>query len=139
MNETTATPTPDEVTRQRLFAMALCDVDEIEPARMVLEDTLDTHPGDLDVLGDLAAVYLRAGRWDACIRTARDVLASAPDDDESAYALAMALGASGCIDEAVELHRDLTDGARAARFTASHPELAALCRAEVDRLLAVTR
>ncbi len=138
MNETPSSTITDELSRQRLFAMALCDVDEVEPARMVLEDALDTHPGDLDVLGDLAAVYLRAGRYEQCIQTAIDVLATAPDDDESAYALAMALTASGRTDEAIRLHLELAEGARAERFSNHHPELAAVSRAEVGRLRAAS-
>ena len=138
MKDLSASQTANEIARRRMFAMALCDLDEIEPARMVLEDALDTRPGDLDVLGDLAAVYLRGGRWDECIRAASDVLADEPDDDESAYALAMALGARGRLDEALQLHRELADGARAQRFASRHPELSATCRSEIERLLAAT-
>lgn len=131
-----AAPSAAALAALRNDAFALCAAQQPAQACEVLDAALTLHPGQADLLGDLAAMQLLTGRYADCIRAARAALAAEPAHDESAYALATALALTGDLAEAHALHHDLAHGHRAERFARHQPELAAQCRSEAARLAA---
>lgn len=132
---TTATPVDLAVSKVRRAAFELCATDEQQASRL-LREALKLQPGHADLLGDLAALHLQAGRHEQCIQAAREALAADPRHDESAYALALALEATGRIADAVKAYAELATGARAERFAQQQPQLAELCRGKLQALAA---
>jgi FMN phosphatase YigB (HAD superfamily) len=121
------------VSDVRQAALEISATDQ-KQAYTMLREALQLQPGHADLLGDLAALHLQAGRYDACIQAAQEALAAEPSHDDSAYAMALALEASGRIDEARCGYLELVSGVRALRFEAAQPALAALCRTKLQQL-----
>lgn len=113
------------VNTLRQGAFELCAANRSDEACQALDAALEIEPGQPELLGDLAALHLQAGRHAQSIDAARRALAADADHDESAYALATALTAIGQLDEARGLYRELAQGHRAERFAKGWPELAA--------------
>lgn len=87
-----------------------------------------------EVLADLAAVALGSGDLGGAIAASRRALACDPAHASARFTLAMALGATGSIEEALELFRAL---GRDADFRSKLPELFALATTEAARLRAM--
>lgn len=130
---TTSSAVDRAVSEVRQAAFEISATDQRQ-AYLMLREALKLQPGHPDLLGDLAVLHLQAGRMDACIEAATEALACQPDHDESAYALALALEASGRLQEARVAYADLAQGRRAERFAGTQPELAAQCRAKLMQL-----
>jgi len=127
----TMTPTERAVREVRQAAFELNATDQKQAVRM-LKEALKLQPGHADLLGDLAALHLQAGRHRQCIQAAGEALAANPLHDDSAFAMALALDAVGETARARELFVELTEGSRAERF-AAQPELVELCRAKLNQ------
>lgn len=120
-------------TRERALELAgQCRFDE---ARALLEGAVK-QPGAprLELLGDLAAVALRAGDLVQAIVLARHVVGALPEDDLAGFTLAMGLSAIGSYGEALERLGELTAGVRGERFRTRAPGLAGLAATEAARL-----
>jgi FMN phosphatase YigB (HAD superfamily) len=117
--------------RQAAFEIGATDEKQ---AQQLLREALKLQPGHADLLGDLAVLHLQAGRHAQCIQAASEALAADPRHDESAYAMALALEASGRIDEARAYYEDLATGSRAERFWKLNPSLAQLCETKLAQL-----
>ncbi len=128
MNSLTHTQRAVIDVRQAAFEISATDQQQ---ACRLLHEALKLQPGHADLLGDLAVLHLQGGRHAQCIQAAREALAADPLHDESAYALALALEASGQVSEALEGYSALAVGLRAQRFQQNHPQLAALCHAKL--------
>lgn len=118
----------------RRSAFDLCSVRQFAPAQMVLDAALQMSPNDSELLGDLAALHLQAGRIEPAIAAARAALVAAPQHDGSAYTLALALCAASQPDEARFLFTELTQGLRGEAFARAHPDMAAHARQELQRM-----
>ncbi|MBK1690095.1 HAD family hydrolase [Rubrivivax gelatinosus] len=127
----TMTPTERAVREVRQAAFELNATDQKQALRM-LQEALKLQPGHADLLGDLAALHLQCGRHAQCIQAASAALAANPLHDDSAFALALSLDATGETARAHDLFLELTEGTRAERF-ASQPELVELCRAKLQQ------
>jgi predicted O-methyltransferase YrrM len=125
---TPAVPVAKALGQVRQAAFEMCAANRVDQACQLLGEALRLQPGHAELLCDLAALHLRAGRHAQSIQAAREALLADPDHDESAYALASALAATGQADEAGRLFQALAHGERAARFARTQPELAARCR-----------
>ena len=112
----------------------------LDEARAMLERALK-EPGarQLDLLGDLAAIALRAGDLVQAIALARHVVGQRTDDDLAEYTLAMALASIGSVDEALERLQGLNRAERGTGFRARSPELAGLAATEAARLHPLAR
>ena len=130
---TTYTSVEIAVGKVRQAAFELSTTDSTQAARMLVE-ALKLQPGHADLLGDLAVVHLQGGRHAQCIQAAREALVADPQHDESAYALALALEASGQLVEARRVYAELALGDRAGRFGRMQPGLHAQCCAKVEQL-----
>jgi FMN phosphatase YigB (HAD superfamily) len=117
--------------RQAAFEISVTDQKQ---ACLLLREALKLQPGHADLLGDLAVLHLQGGRHEQCIQAASEALAANPQHDESAYAMALALEASGQIDAARRCFAQLAVGERAARFQAALPALAEQCHAKLAQL-----
>lgn len=84
-----------------------------------------------EVLADLAAVALSGGDLGGAIAASRRALACDPAHTSASFTLAMALGATGSIEEALELFTSL---GKDAAFRSELPELFALATTEAARL-----
>jgi predicted O-methyltransferase YrrM len=89
---------------------------------------------DAEVLGDMAAIELRAGNLVEAIAIARHVIAAAPQHDAARLTLALSLTAIGSNIEALMLLDELNEGVHSERFRQALPELATLATAEGARL-----
>lgn len=132
---TTLTPTERAVREVRHAAYELNATDQQQAVRM-LNEALKLQPGHADLLADLAALHLQAGRHRQCIQAAAEALVANPQHDDSAFALALSCEAVGETARALALYRELAEGERAERFAASQPELVAMCRAKIAQLAA---
>ncbi len=131
MSHTSTTDRAISDVRQAAFEIGATDQKQ---ACQLLREALKLQPGHADLLGDLAVLHLQAGRHAQCIQAAGEALAANPAHDESAYAMALALEASGQIDAARQRYAELAVGERALRFQAAQPALAAQCHAKLLQL-----
>jgi len=129
----TLTHTERAVSDVRQAAFEISATDQTQ-ACLLLREALKLQPGHADLLGDLAVLHLQGGRYPQCIQAANEALAADPRHDESAFALALALEATGRLSDAREGYADLAVGHRAERFQQSHPQLAQQCRAKLEQL-----
>lgn len=131
-----STSTERAVSDVRQAAFEISATDQRQACRLLLE-ALKLQPGHADLLGDLAVLHLQGGRHAQCIQAAQEALHADPTHDESAYAIALALEASGQPGEARRWYEELAVGARAERFRAAQPGLAEQCHAKLAQLAAL--
>ncbi len=134
---TARAPTPaSDVDLLRSRAMVAARAGRIDEALKLIEAAL-ARPElpQTEVLADLAAVALGGGDLGGAIAASRRALATDPAHASASFTLAMALGATGAFEEALDRMAALT---RDRDFQAQQPELFAIATTETARLRTLT-
>lgn len=100
----------------------------------VLLDALESEPMSHDLLSDMAALLLSAGKLDHAAAYAEQALQVFPLHGPSLYALGFALSGKGEIDRAVGVLTELTTGRARDSLLAEAPELLSVAQTELTRL-----
>ena len=101
----------------------------------ILQDALDDEPMSHELLADMGALLLVAGRHDQAANCAERALKIHPDHGPSLYTLGFALSGRGQKREAIEVLSALKSGPAADSLRAESPELMPVAMTELQRLL----
>lgn len=100
----------------------------------VLYDALQDEPMSHDLLSDMAALLLAAGKLEHAAGYARRALQLRTQHGPSLYTLAFALSGQGEIDQAIGVLTELQSGAGRESLQAEAPELVSVAMIELERL-----
>jgi tetratricopeptide (TPR) repeat protein len=100
----------------------------------LLYDALQDEPMSHDLLADMAALLLAAGRLDHAAAYAERALQACPLHGPSLYTLAFALSGRGETDRAIGVLNELQRGAGRDSLQAEAPELVPVAMIELERL-----
>lgn len=101
----------------------------------ILQDALDDEPMSHELLADMGALLLVAGRHEQASACAERALKIRPDHGPSLYTLGFALSGRGQKKEAIEVLSCLKSGPAADSLRAEAPELMPVAMTELQRLL----
>jgi len=100
----------------------------------VLYDALQAEPMSHDLMADMAALLLSAGKLDHAAAYAERALQVRPLHGPSLYTLAFALSGRGDVDRAVGVLSELAAGPARDSLQAEAPELVPVAMIELERL-----
>jgi Flp pilus assembly protein TadD len=100
----------------------------------VLHDALQDEPMSHDLLSDMAALLLAAGKLEHAGAYADRALQASPLHGPSLYTLAFSLSGRGEIDRAIGVLTELQSGAGRDSLQAEAPELVSVAMVELERL-----
>jgi tetratricopeptide (TPR) repeat protein len=100
----------------------------------LLYDALQDEPMSHDLLSDMAALLLSAGKLDHAAAYAQRALALSSKHGPSLYTLAFALSGRGQVDQAIGVLTELQAGPGRASLQAEAPELLPVAMIELERL-----
>ena len=100
----------------------------------VLCDALQEAPSSHDLLSDMAALLLAAGRLELAAAYAQRALRLRTQHGPSLYTLAFALSGQGQVDHAIGVLTELQSGAGRESLQAEAPELVPVAMIELERL-----
>jgi len=100
----------------------------------VLYDALQTEPMSHDLLSDMAALLLAAGKLEHAAAYAERALQACTLHGPSLYTLAFALSGQGKVDLAIGVLTELQKGAGRDSLQAEAPELVPVAMIELERL-----
>lgn len=100
----------------------------------LLYDALQDEPMSHDVLSDMAALLLAAGKLEHAAAYAERALQASPLHGPSLYTLAFALSGRGEADRAIGVLNELQKGAGRESLQAEAPELVPVAMIELERL-----
>lgn len=100
----------------------------------MLYEALQGEPMSHDLLSDMAALLLAAGRLQHAAGYAERALQIRTQHGPSLYTLGFALSGQGLTDRAIGVLTELKDGAARASLQAEAPELLPLAMIELERL-----
>ncbi|KQW51874.1 hypothetical protein ASD88_04510 [Pelomonas sp. Root662] len=100
----------------------------------VLYDALQDEPMSHDLLSDMAALLLAAGKLDHAVAYAERALQASSLHGPSLYTLAFALSGRGEHDRAIGVLTELQSGAGRVSLQAEAPELVPVAMIELERL-----
>ena len=101
----------------------------------ILQDALADEPMSHELLADMGALLLVAGRHDQAAASAERALKIQPDHGPSLYTLGFALSGRGETKRAIEVLTALQSGPGADSLRAESPELMPVAMMELQRLL----
>ena len=101
----------------------------------ILQDALDDEPMSHELLADMGALLLVAGRHEQAANCAERALKIHPDHGPSLYTLGFALSGRGQKKQAIEVLSALKSGPAADSLRAESPELMPVAMTELQRLL----
>lgn len=101
----------------------------------LLYDALQDEPMSHDLLSDMAALLLAAGKLEHAGGYAERALQASPLHGPSLYTLAFSLSGRGDIDRAIGVLTELQHGAGRDSLQAEAPELVPVAMIELERLL----
>ncbi|TXI15856.1 MAG: hypothetical protein E6Q67_15080 [Roseateles sp.] len=101
----------------------------------LLYDALQDEPMSHELLSDMAALLLAAGRLAHAAAYAQRALKLCTQHGPSLYTLGFALSGQGQEDHAIGVLSELTDGVARASLQAEAPELLPVAMIELNRLL----
>jgi tetratricopeptide (TPR) repeat protein len=100
----------------------------------ILEEALQDEPMSHDLLSDMAALLLVAGRHEQAGACAERALKIRPDHGPSLYTLGFSLSARGLKAQAIEVLSSLTSGPAGDNLRAEAPDLMPVAMTELQRL-----
>jgi tetratricopeptide (TPR) repeat protein len=100
----------------------------------ILQDALQDEPMSHDLLSDMAALLLVAGRHEQAATSAERALKIRPDHGPSLYTLGFALSARGLKKQAIEVLSSLQSGPASDNLRAEAPDLLPVAMTELHRL-----
>ena len=100
----------------------------------MLYDALQDEPMSHDLLSDMAALLLAAGKLEHAAGYAERALQASPLHGPSLYTLAFALSGRGEVDRAIGVLNELQRGAGRDSLQAEAPELVPVAMIELERL-----
>lgn len=100
----------------------------------MLYDALQDEPMSHDLLSDMAALLLAAGKLEHAAAYADRALQASPLHGPSLYTLAFALSGRGEVDRAIGVLNELQRGAGRDSLQAEAPELVPVAMIELERL-----
>ncbi|HEY8881069.1 MAG TPA: tetratricopeptide repeat protein [Roseateles sp.] len=101
----------------------------------ILEDALQDEPMSHDLLSDMAALLLVAGRHEQAGACAERALQICPEHGPSLYTLGFSLSARGQTERAIEVLTLLQSGPACDNLRAEAPDLMPVAMTELQRLL----
>lgn len=122
------------LARARNAAFAAAAQGNIGQGLGVLHDALQGEPMSHDLLSDMAALLLAAGKLEHAAGYAERALEARPLHGPSLYTLAFSLSGRGEIDRAIGVLTELQQGPARDSLQAEAPELVPVAMIELERL-----